>query len=57
LLLRIRSQRCRASWNKPENGTRPTTTILEPLFERDPAAHIPALSYDDEHPLQKWRLT
>ena len=40
-----------ASWNKPENGTLPDNDDLEPLFEAI-LEHIPAPSYDDEHPLQ-----
>jgi len=40
-----------ASWNKPENGTLPDNDDLEPLFEAI-LQHIPAPSYDDEHPLQ-----
>ncbi|MHB1171350.1 MAG: translational GTPase TypA [Lacisediminihabitans sp.] len=40
-----------ASTNKPENGTLPDNPDLEPLFEAI-LTHIPAPSYDDEHPLQ-----
>ncbi len=40
-----------ASANKPENGTLPDNDDLEPLFEAI-LAHIPAPTYDDEHPLQ-----
>ena len=40
-----------ASLNKPENGTLPDNADLEPLFESI-LKHIPAPSYDDEHPLQ-----
>jgi GTP-binding protein len=40
-----------ASWNKPENGTLPDNENLEPLFDAI-LQHIPAPSYDDEHPLQ-----
>jgi GTP-binding protein len=40
-----------ASWNKPENGALPDNEDLEPLFEAI-LKHIPAPSYDDEHPLQ-----
>jgi GTP-binding protein len=40
-----------ASWNKPENGTLPDHDDLEPLFDAI-LKHIPAPSYDDEHPLQ-----
>jgi GTP-binding protein len=40
-----------ASWNKPENGTLPDNEDLEPLFDAI-LQHIPAPSYDDEHPLQ-----
>src|SRR6195952_2140260 len=40
-----------ASWNKPENGTLPDNEDLEPLFDAI-LKHIPAPSYDDEHPLQ-----
>ena len=40
-----------ASWNKPENGTLPDHDDLEPLFEAI-IKHIPAPTYDDEHPLQ-----
>ena len=40
-----------ASANKPENGTLPDNDDLEPLFEAI-LEHIPAPTYDDEHPLQ-----
>jgi GTP-binding protein len=40
-----------ASWNKPENGSLPDNDDLEPLFDAI-LKHIPAPSYDDEHPLQ-----
>ncbi|MHC5797214.1 translational GTPase TypA [Lacisediminihabitans sp. FW035] len=40
-----------ASWNKPENGSLPDNDDLEPLFDAI-LQHIPAPSYDDEHPLQ-----
>jgi len=40
-----------ASWNKPENGELPDNGDLEPLFEAI-LKHIPAPTYDDEHPLQ-----
>ncbi|MDQ1598185.1 MAG: GTP-binding protein [Microbacteriaceae bacterium] len=40
-----------ASWNKPENGSLPDNEDLEPLFDAI-LKHIPAPSYDDEHPLQ-----
>ncbi|MDM4763349.1 translational GTPase TypA [Galbitalea sp. SE-J8] len=42
-----------ASLNKPENGTLPDNDDLEPLFGAI-LEHIPAPSYDDEHPLQAW---
>jgi GTP-binding protein len=42
-----------ASWNKPENGELPDNADLEPLFEAI-LKHIPAPTYDDEHPLQAW---
>src|SRR5690554_2592713 len=42
-----------ASLNKPENGSLPDNDNLEPLFEAI-LEHIPAPSYDDEHPLQAW---
>ncbi|CAO1650243.1 translational GTPase TypA [Salinibacterium sp. NSLL150] len=42
-----------ASWNKPENGTLPDNDDLEPLFDAI-LKHVPAPSYDDEHPLQAW---
>lgn len=41
----------RASENKPENGTLPDAEDLEPLFDAI-LKHIPAPTYDDEHPLQ-----
>jgi GTP-binding protein len=40
-----------ASWNQPENGSLPDNADLEPLFEAI-LKHIPAPTYDDEHPLQ-----
>ncbi len=40
-----------ASWNKPENGSLPDNDDLEPLFDAI-IKHIPAPTYDDEHPLQ-----
>lgn len=40
-----------ASWNKPENGELPDNGDLEPLFDAI-IKHIPAPTYDDEHPLQ-----
>jgi len=40
-----------ASWNKPENGTLPDNDDLEPLFDAI-LKHIPAPTYDPEHPLQ-----
>ena len=40
-----------ASHNKPENGSLPDNDDLEPLFEAI-LQHVPAPSYDDEHPLQ-----
>ena len=40
-----------ASWNKPENGTLPDNDDLEPLFDAI-LKHVPAPSFDDEHPLQ-----
>src|SRR6187551_3243423 len=42
-----------ASWNKPENGTLPDNSDLEPLFDAI-LKHVPAPSYDDEAPLQAW---
>jgi GTP-binding protein len=42
-----------SSWNKPENGTLPDNDDLEPLFDAI-LKHIPAPTYDDEHPLQAW---
>ncbi len=40
-----------ASHNKPNNGELPDNDDLEPLFEAI-LKHVPAPSYDDEHPLQ-----
>ena len=40
-----------ASWNKPDNGTMPDNEDLEPLFDAI-LKHVPAPTYDDEHPLQ-----
>ncbi|WP_207453491.1 translational GTPase TypA [Desertivibrio insolitus] len=40
-----------ASTNKPENGSLPDNADLEPLFAAI-LEHIPAPTYDDEHPLQ-----
>ena len=40
-----------ASWNKPADGTLPDNDDLEPLFDAI-LKHIPAPTYDDEHPLQ-----
>ncbi|WP_139417670.1 translational GTPase TypA [Agromyces laixinhei] len=40
-----------ASHNKPGNGELPDNDDLEPLFESI-LQHIPAPTYDDEHPLQ-----
>jgi GTP-binding protein len=40
-----------ASWNKPANGELPDNDDLEPLFDAI-LKHVPAPSYDDEHPLQ-----
>ncbi|ROQ38460.1 GTP-binding protein [Frondihabitans sp. PhB188] len=40
-----------ASTNKPENGSLPDNDDLEPLFEAI-LQHVPAPTYDDEHPLQ-----
>ena len=40
-----------ASWTKPENGTLPDNEDLEPLFDAI-LKHIPAPTFDDEHPLQ-----
>jgi GTP-binding protein len=42
-----------ASLNKPDNGALPDNDDLEPLFGAI-LEHIPAPSYDDEHPLQAW---
>jgi GTP-binding protein len=41
----------RASTTRPENGSLPDSEDLEPLFDAI-LTHIPAPSYDDEHPLQ-----
>ncbi|WP_437584607.1 translational GTPase TypA [Paramicrobacterium sp. CJ85] len=41
----------RASLDKPADGTLPDNENLEPLFEAI-LEHIPAPTYDDEHPLQ-----
>ncbi|HEU5222185.1 MAG TPA: translational GTPase TypA [Candidatus Lumbricidophila sp.] len=43
----------RASSNKPANGELPDSEDLEPLFKAI-LDHIPAPTYDDEHPLQAW---
>ncbi|OUE26275.1 translational GTPase TypA [Clavibacter michiganensis] len=40
-----------ASSNKPENGTLPDNDDLEPLFKAI-LDHVPAPTYDDQHPLQ-----
>jgi GTP-binding protein len=40
-----------ASHSKPNNGELPDNEDLEPLFEAI-LKHVPAPSYDDEHPLQ-----
>jgi GTP-binding protein len=40
-----------ASTNKPENGELPDNDDLEPLFDAI-LTHVPAPTYDDEHPLQ-----
>jgi GTP-binding protein len=42
-----------ASWNKPADGELPDNDDLEPLFDAI-LKHIPAPTYDDEHPLQAW---
>src|SRR6188768_2198198 len=42
-----------ASDNKPADGTLPDNDDLEPLFHAI-LKHIPAPSFDDEHPLQAW---
>src|SRR5580698_1013625 len=42
-----------ASWNKPGNGELPDNHNLEPLFDAI-LKHIPAPTFDDEHPLQAW---
>jgi GTP-binding protein len=41
----------RASTTKPDNGALPDHEDLEPLFDAI-LTHIPAPTYDDEHPLQ-----
>jgi len=41
----------RASLNKPADGTLPDSENLEPLFQAI-LKHIPAPTFDDEHPLQ-----
>jgi GTP-binding protein len=41
----------RASTTKPDNGSLPDHEDLEPLFDAI-LTHIPAPTYDDEHPLQ-----
>jgi GTP-binding protein len=41
----------RASLNKPADGTLPDAEDLEPLFQAI-LKHVPAPTYDDEHPLQ-----
>lgn len=41
----------RASLNKPADGTLPDAENLEPLFQAI-LKHIPAPTFDDEHPLQ-----
>jgi GTP-binding protein len=41
----------RASTTKPDNGSLPDNEDLEPLFDAI-LTHIPAPTYDDEHPLQ-----
>ena len=41
----------RASLNKPADGTLPDADDLEPLFQAI-LKHVPAPTYDDEHPLQ-----
>jgi GTP-binding protein len=40
-----------ASWNKPDDGSLPDNDDLEPLFDAI-LKHVPAPTYDDEHPLQ-----
>jgi GTP-binding protein len=40
-----------ASWNRPNDGDLPDNDDLEPLFDAI-LKHIPAPSYDTEHPLQ-----
>jgi GTP-binding protein len=40
-----------ASWNKPADGDLPDNDNLEPLFDAI-LKHVPAPTYDDEHPLQ-----
>ncbi len=42
-----------ASQNRPADGSLPDNDDLEPLFEAI-LEHVPAPSYDDEHPLQAW---
>ncbi|MDH6180385.1 GTP-binding protein [Microbacteriaceae bacterium SG_E_30_P1] len=42
-----------ASWTKPADGELPDNEDLEPLFDAI-LKHIPAPTYDDEHPLQAW---
>ncbi|MDO4241984.1 MAG: translational GTPase TypA [Microbacteriaceae bacterium] len=40
-----------ASWNRPGDGDLPDNDNLEPLFDAI-LKHVPAPTYDDEHPLQ-----
>ncbi|HEV7951176.1 MAG TPA: translational GTPase TypA [Glaciihabitans sp.] len=40
-----------ASWNKPNDGDLPDNDNLEPLFDAI-LKHVPAPTFDDEHPLQ-----
>ncbi|KQO84206.1 MULTISPECIES: translational GTPase TypA [unclassified Frigoribacterium] len=40
-----------ASTNKPDDGSLPDNADLEPLFDAI-LTHVPAPTYDDEHPLQ-----
>jgi len=40
-----------ASWNKPADGELPDNADLEPLFDAI-LKHVPAPTFDDEHPLQ-----
>lgn len=40
-----------ASWNRPSDGNLPDNEDLEPLFDAI-LTHIPAPSYDTDHPLQ-----